>query len=822
MKRPAIIFLLLLLLWQVRSSAQTTRTAQTNARGAVPTQNATAAAAGNTYAIVIGISNYKNVRHLQFADRDAEAFAHYLRSASGGNIPADNIETFINEKATRENVADAISEFVRKAKTGDRIYFFFAGHGDMEDLTQIENGLLLLYNSPNGNYFGMKDDVLEIMELKRYLSPLTERGIQVYFIVDACHSGNLKGGIQGIQQTATALATSWGQEIKILSCEPDQLSLESKEWGGGRGLFSLELEEGLEGLADEDGDQVITLSELTHYIQTKVQHMSEKSQSPVVVGKGSAVVAKVDPIALAALKRQIEQNYPMLASANTKGVADYSDSLDPVRAALYTSFENNLSSKKLILPAGHNALADYRAFEKLDPENALVRIMRRNLAAALNQRFDSFAAPLLKGQRSFTTRDTCALITAELDSCLHILGEQHYMYNNIKARKLFIEATWLSWALVVSDYWAGMKPMVDSSIDLLEQSEKLEPNAAYSFSALGVRYFDVYEFDKSQQQFQQYLGLRPNDLWAKYSVANLYIKLKEYGKAETLMENLIHDSTKDVMAHSILSDAYFYDNKRAASLACARHLMKMLDDKKPAYYLIGFYYFKTHNVDSAKYYFELSRTPENSSACDNDIAYGYTIAKNLDSATWYFEKLLKADTTYPFPYFNLGTIDVLKGHYNNAINHFIKSFSYSTAFEEGVIPNLEIYFNKKYTITDSVQYNEFCNKIFTFSMPYISLVSILYCYFRDPRLAVMSDKIDYIFSLMRQYKEYDAYTEYHYACYKALHNDKDSAIDHLKKSLSLGFGNYFMVTSDQDLDNIRNTPEFGALLKQYFPDKVKG
>ena len=102
------------------------------------------------------------------------------------------------------------------------------------------------------------------------------------------------------------------------------------------------------------------------------------------------------------------------------------------------------------------------------------------------------------------------------------------MYNNIKARKLFIEATWLSWALVVSDYWAGMKPMVDSSIDLLEQSEKLEPNAAYSFSALGVRYFDVYEFDKSQQQFQQYLGLRPNDLWAKYSVANLYIKLKEY------------------------------------------------------------------------------------------------------------------------------------------------------------------------------------------------------------------------------------------------------------------------------------------------------
>ncbi len=103
---------------------------------------------GNTYAIIIGISQYKAVPSLQFAHKDAQAFEDFLLSEAGGKISRINIETFLNENATRNNVADAISIIARKAKPGDRVYFFFAGHGDMEDLTQIENGLLLLYNCP--------------------------------------------------------------------------------------------------------------------------------------------------------------------------------------------------------------------------------------------------------------------------------------------------------------------------------------------------------------------------------------------------------------------------------------------------------------------------------------------------------------------------------------------------------------------------------------------------------------------------------------------------------------------------------------------------
>src|SRR5436190_11458475 len=121
--------------------------AQVDNRGTTITNHSDSGATGNTYAIIIGISNYKNVSPLQYADRDAQAFFNFLQSDAGGKIPGGNIEPFINENATRTNIGDAISEIVKKAKAGDRVYFFFAGHGDMEDLTQIENGLLLLYNS---------------------------------------------------------------------------------------------------------------------------------------------------------------------------------------------------------------------------------------------------------------------------------------------------------------------------------------------------------------------------------------------------------------------------------------------------------------------------------------------------------------------------------------------------------------------------------------------------------------------------------------------------------------------------------------------------
>ncbi len=87
---------------------------------------------GNIYAIIMGISSYPFLKPLNYADKDAELFKTFLKSPAGGNVKEENIFMLLNEDAK------AASFWVKgqawlKAKNlqkGDRVYYFFAGHGD--------------------------------------------------------------------------------------------------------------------------------------------------------------------------------------------------------------------------------------------------------------------------------------------------------------------------------------------------------------------------------------------------------------------------------------------------------------------------------------------------------------------------------------------------------------------------------------------------------------------------------------------------------------------------------------------------------------------
>lgn len=778
---------------------------------------------GNTYAIIVGISDYKSVPDLQYAHKDAQSFESFLMSEGGGKVPATHIETFLNENATRTNVGDAISVLARKAKSGDRAYFFFAGHGDMEDLTQIENGLLLLHNSPNGNYFGMNDDVLEILDLKRYLSPLAQKGIEMIFIVDACHSGNLKGGIEGVQQTASALTTAWGKEYKILSCQPNQLSLESSEWGGGRGLFSLQLEEGLKGLADMDNNGTVSMFELQSYIQSNVAKYSEGKQIPLVSGDLSKPISIVNPTILAALKLEKSKNYPLLAVANTKGSEEkYIDSLDEAGKKLYTSFKNNISEKKLVTPKDTNAFRDYRQFEKNYANSPLVAMMRRNLGAVLNEKFNGIVAPLLKGGRSYSSREDCGLVAEELDSCMRLLGEQHYMYTNIKARKLFMDAMALTWAISENEYNAYLKPVVTDAVNLLEQSEKLEPNAAYTLDALGIRYTFLYEYDKATKAFQKYLDLRPNDVGARYSLGVTYSNLKQFDKAEQLYESLLADYPGSIDVAQKLAEVYLNNNKSQKSLSLINSIIDTTTIYMGnAYFFKGVYYSKSNMHDSAVYYYNRTKKIFGTcDVCDNNIGHNYFVNNQLDSAKKYFLGLLKTDSLNVFANFNMGTIEVLEGNIGKAFQSFVKSAVYAPAFLEGYVNNLQLYFGKKYTSTDENEYQKFKTTQYIFNMQYLSYLSIVYGYIRDSALLYKGTGVQYFFDQVFIYKQHDVYTWYHHACYKALIKDTPAALVSLEKALQLGYGSYFTLMYDADLASIRETAGFKNLIRKYFPKET--
>ena len=85
-----------------------------------------------TFAMIMGISTYKFIRPLSFADSDAELFRDFLKSGSGGKLPDSNIYFLKNEEAKAANFLVKGMSWLRNRnlKAGDRLYIYLAGHGD--------------------------------------------------------------------------------------------------------------------------------------------------------------------------------------------------------------------------------------------------------------------------------------------------------------------------------------------------------------------------------------------------------------------------------------------------------------------------------------------------------------------------------------------------------------------------------------------------------------------------------------------------------------------------------------------------------------------
>ena len=168
-----------------------------NASGQSPLKSRDSTIKGpQTFAIIMGISKYKYVRPLVYADKDAQLFKDYLKSPGGGSIQEDNIFTLLNDKAINSNFWGKGFQWLKakKLQRGDRLFIYLAGHGDAIDEDQF---FFLGYDcNPQGdknNY--LVAGTIQLYNLKKKIANETARGIEVFFIMDACRSSELPGGL---------------------------------------------------------------------------------------------------------------------------------------------------------------------------------------------------------------------------------------------------------------------------------------------------------------------------------------------------------------------------------------------------------------------------------------------------------------------------------------------------------------------------------------------------------------------------------------------------------------------------------------------------
>ena len=183
----------------------------------------------NSYALIIGIDKYQNVKPLNYAVKDAESIQDILVNTF--DFPEDNVKILINEDATKQNILKSFSDITKKADDKDRVLIYFAGHGDTYDLPEGgEMGYLLPVDGDNENLFVTS---IAMDDLKRI--SLMSKAKHLLYLVDACYGGLLTIGARGLDSKTTPnyiekITKNKSRQIITAGGRGEQV-IEKSEWG---------------------------------------------------------------------------------------------------------------------------------------------------------------------------------------------------------------------------------------------------------------------------------------------------------------------------------------------------------------------------------------------------------------------------------------------------------------------------------------------------------------------------------------------------------------------------------------------------------------
>jgi uncharacterized caspase-like protein/tetratricopeptide (TPR) repeat protein len=269
---------------QTTQSSQSTESPQTTDNGtrdlkpvrpAGQVQTATTTVVPRSYALVIGIAHYEYLpaaAQLKYPDRDAEAVYTTLISQEGGNFPAEHVHVLTDAQATLANVRHELEDWLPAVtQPDDRVLIYFAGHGFISG----GKAYLAPYDVDLKNLAGT---ALPMERLGELIGGKI-RGKWKVLLTDACHSGAITPETTPAQLNQSLLDVH--QSIFSLTASRDrEQSFESADWGGGHGIFTYYVVQGLNGAADANADGVITADELAEYVHTNVRDATKAQQNP--------------------------------------------------------------------------------------------------------------------------------------------------------------------------------------------------------------------------------------------------------------------------------------------------------------------------------------------------------------------------------------------------------------------------------------------------------------------------------------------------------------------------------------------------------------
>jgi uncharacterized caspase-like protein len=232
------------------------------------------------YAVVIGVSRYRDSRipSLRFADRDAEAVRDFLLDPNGGGVQPVDLLFLENQDASYARIRSALFDFLIKPGPDDLAIVYFAGHGT-NDRRRPDNYYLLGYDTDFENLGSTGVPMWDLQEV-------FERTLRanVVTFVDACHSAAIGQTTPNlVNQRWTTVGHGSPNRAVITASNIAEYSNEAPTWGGGHGVFTWFLLQGLQGGADTNHDRQVSVGELFDFVHRHVVEETGGAQTPTAL-----------------------------------------------------------------------------------------------------------------------------------------------------------------------------------------------------------------------------------------------------------------------------------------------------------------------------------------------------------------------------------------------------------------------------------------------------------------------------------------------------------------------------------------------------------
>jgi tetratricopeptide (TPR) repeat protein len=668
MPKPFTAFIIAILISGLMQNAAAGKT--------IPVPDSTAP---RTFAVIMGISTYKYIRPLAFADSDADLFKDFLKSPGGGNVPDSNIYFQKNETATAASFIVKGVKWLnqRSFKPGDRLFIYLAGHGDAIDAEQY---FFLAYDcNPAGdkqNY--ILSGGIQLFNIKVTIEKLSRKGVEVIFIMDACRSNELPGGGEGQEFLNAAISERKAGEMIMLATGAGQESLEDPTIGTGHGLFTYYLVDGLAGMADGmlSKNNEVSMEELKLYIQKTVPDIAKnkfnRKQDPYLCCEehNKKIIAKVDTgyfrkWELAKKLSGYTQNTDVNTigrGLRTRGIYDVSDT---TILQLYNNFTKAL--KELNLSGNEQSAEAYlQQLNSLAPNSSYTQDAKVNLAtefinfaqSKINLYLDGRDVATIQRIRSqLDADDKSEEITNSLDRMEKVARQESsevgkmldkaIVYAELEDDSYLRSLQAKSFFFKANGYFENSK---NSNIALKQAigdamaAHKADPKAAYILNILASLQLDNRKPDSAVYFGKKAIAAAPGWRYPYVNVANAFSNM----------------------------------NKSDSALVYFKKALAVDDSRADAYVDLGYFYFQQRKLDSAKAYYQkaLVLDPSNVPA-NNNMGWLLREQRKFDQSLVYFRKTLSLDSSFFNAYNGISRVftdmrmfDSAKTYYQKALKNY--------------------------------------------------------------------------------------------------------------------------------------------------------